>query len=62
MEGHIAVMEDMRNTHKFSVGKPEGKSLLERYGCRSEDNSVKIDFNEMAYEDVDWIRRAEDGV
>jgi hypothetical protein len=36
--GHIALMVDMRNAYKISVGKHEGKKLIGRPRRRWEDN------------------------
>ena len=36
------------------VGKPKGKKLLGRPRCRR-NNSIKINLNYTACEDVDWI-------
>jgi CRISPR/Cas system-associated protein Cas7 (RAMP superfamily) len=41
------------------VGKPEGKRLLGRPGCRWEDN-IKMDLQEVGCGDVDWIELAQD--
>jgi hypothetical protein len=30
---HVTSMEEMRNSHKILVGKPEGKRLLRRHKC-----------------------------
>jgi hypothetical protein len=32
--GHVARMGEERNMYKVFMGKPEGKRLLERSGCR----------------------------
>jgi hypothetical protein len=36
----------MKNTHKISVGKPQGKGPLEGYTLRYEDN-IKMYFRKM---------------
>jgi hypothetical protein len=48
-------MEEMR---KILVGKPEGKRLLGRPRRRCEDN-IKMDFKEMRFGCVDWVRLAQ---
>jgi hypothetical protein len=40
--GHVARLEDMRNSYKFLVGEPEGKRPLGRPRRRWEDN-IKMD-------------------
>jgi hypothetical protein len=42
----------------ISVGKPEGKRLLGRSGCRWED--VRMDLREIGWEGEDWIHLAQD--
>jgi hypothetical protein len=49
--GHVARMGKRRGAYKALVGKPEGRSSLERPKCRWEDN-IKIDPRE-----VGWGRR-----
>jgi hypothetical protein len=51
-------MGEMRNIHKISVGKPEGKSPLGRPGRRWEDD-IGIDFREIGEGGVDWIHMAQ---
>jgi hypothetical protein len=43
--GHIARMGEMRNVHKISVGKPEGKRPLGRPRRKWEDN-IRMDHRE----------------
>jgi hypothetical protein len=42
MDGHIALMEEMRNACRIFVGKPDGKRLFGRPRRRWED-SIRID-------------------
>jgi hypothetical protein len=39
MGGHVAHMEEIRNTYKILVRKPEEKRPLRRLRCRWEDNT-----------------------
>jgi hypothetical protein len=41
MGSNIASIEELRNSYKYSVGKPEGKASLGRPRCRWKDN-IKI--------------------
>jgi hypothetical protein len=53
-------MGKMRNPLKNLVGKPEEGRSLRRPRCRREDN-IRMDLiKEIGWEDVDWIRLAED--
>ena len=45
--------------YRVLVGKPEGKTPLERPRCRWEDN-IKMGLQEMGYGGMDWIELAED--
>jgi hypothetical protein len=47
-------MEEMRNSYKILVGKPEGKRPLGTYRRRWEYN-IKMDLKETGWEDADWI-------
>jgi hypothetical protein len=42
-----------------AVGKPDGKRLLGRPGCRWEDN-IKLDIRKRGWEGVDWIHLEQD--
>jgi hypothetical protein len=44
--GHVARMEETRNTYRILVGKPEGKRPLGRPRCRWVDN-IKIYLREI---------------
>jgi hypothetical protein len=57
--GHVARMGERRNVYRVLVGKPEGKSALERPRRRWE-NGIKIDLREIGWGDVDWIHLAQD--
>jgi hypothetical protein len=35
--GHVVCIGEKRNVYRVLVGKPEGKRLLERRGCRWKD-------------------------
>ena len=56
--GHIARMEQSRNTYKDLVGKSEGKRPLGRPRRRWVDN-IKIDLMEVGCNPRDWIDLAE---
>jgi hypothetical protein len=45
--------------YRVSVGKPEGKSPLERRRRRWEDG-IKMDLREIGWEGVEWIHLAQD--
>ena len=45
--GHIARMEQSRNSYRVLVGKPEGKRHLRRPRHRWEDN-IKMDLREVS--------------
>jgi hypothetical protein len=49
--GYAACMEEMRNTYKILVGKPEGKSLLRKPMCRWEN--IKMDLRGKGWEGTD---------
>jgi hypothetical protein len=48
----------MQNLYKDLVGKPEGRSLHGRPGCRGDD--IQKDLKEIGWECVDWIHVAQD--
>jgi hypothetical protein len=48
-----------RKVYRVSVGKPEGKTPLERPGRRLEDN-IKMDLREIGRGGMDWIDLVED--
>jgi hypothetical protein len=57
--GHVARMGAKRNAYRILVGKPEGKSPLQKPRCRWVDN-IKIDLREIGWDDMDWIDLAQD--
>jgi hypothetical protein len=59
MEFTKVTQREMRNVHKFVVGKPEGKVPLGRLRRRWKDN-IKMDVKEMELEVVGWIRLVQD--
>jgi hypothetical protein len=46
--GHVARMGERRGAYRALVGKPEGRSPLERPRRRLEDN-IKMDFREVGW-------------
>jgi hypothetical protein len=55
---HVALVGEMRNTHKTLVGKPEGKRPLGRRRCKWEDN-IRMDLKEIWWEGVEWVHLAQ---
>ena len=53
------VWEERRGLYKFLVGKPKGNKPLGRPRRRLEDN-IKMDFQEVGCEGMDWIDLAQD--
>ena len=51
-------MGDRRGAYRVLVGRPDGKGPLGRPRHRWEDN-IKMDFQEVGWEDVDWIALAQ---
>jgi hypothetical protein len=47
------------NAYRILVGKPEGKRPLGRPTRRWVDN-IKIDLREIGWDDMDWIKLAQD--
>jgi hypothetical protein len=47
--------------YRVLVGKPEGKTPVERRRRRWEDN-IKMDLTELGIDGVNWIRLAQDRV
>jgi hypothetical protein len=45
---------EKRKSYRISVGKPEGKIVLERSRHRWKD-SIKTDLKEIEWKNVDWI-------
>ena len=56
---HVARMGEEREVHRVLVGKPEGKSPLERPRRRWEDN-IKMDLQEVGGGCGDWMELAQD--
>ncbi|KAJ4449275.1 hypothetical protein ANN_00673 [Periplaneta americana] len=56
--GHVARMGESSNAYSVLVGRPEGKTPLERPRRRWEDN-IKMDLREVGY-DRYWINHARD--
>jgi hypothetical protein len=52
-------MGEGRGVYRVLVGKPEGKSPLERPRYRWEDN-IKMDLQEVGCGGMDWIELAQD--
>jgi len=57
--GHVAHMGERRGVYRILMGKPEGKRPLGRSRRRWEDN-IKMNFQEVACGDLDWIMLAQD--
>jgi hypothetical protein len=57
--GHVARMWEDRGVHRVLVGKPEGKSPLERPRRRWVDN-IKMDLQEDGGGCGDWMEMAQD--
>ena len=51
---HVARIGKRRGTHRFFVGKSEGKRSLGRPRPRWEDN-IKMDLQEVRCRGMDWI-------
>jgi hypothetical protein len=49
--GHVARMGEGRIVYRVLVGRPEGKRLLGRPGCRWEDN-IKMDLRETRIDEA----------
>ena len=57
--GHVARMEEDRNTFKILTGKPTGKRPLGRPMRRCEDN-VRMDLEEISINAGNWVDSAQD--
>ena len=57
--GHVARMGERRGAYRVLVGKHEGKRPLGGPRRRWEDN-MKMDFQEVGREGLDWIELAQD--
>jgi hypothetical protein len=51
--GHVACMEQMKNSYRILLRKPKGKRLLGRPRYRWEDN-IRMNLREIGWEGVDW--------
>jgi hypothetical protein len=56
---HVVPMGEVRVVYNILVGRPEGRRPLGRPRRRWEDD-IKMGFRETGFEDVDWIRLAQD--
>jgi len=52
-------MGEERGVYRVLVGKPEGRSPLERPRCTWEDN-IRMDFQEVGCGYMDWIGQVQD--
>jgi hypothetical protein len=52
-------MGETRNAYRILVGKPEGKRPLKRLRRRWVNN-IKMDLKEIGWDDMDWIKLAQD--
>jgi hypothetical protein len=59
LENHVLSMGEEGNAYWVFVGKPDGKRPLGKLGYRWEEN-VKLDFKDIGWECLDWIRLAHD--
>jgi len=57
--GHATRMGERRGVYRVLMGKPEGKTPLERSRHRWEYN-IKMDLQEVGCEDTDWIEMVQD--
>ena len=57
--GHVALMEQSRNSYWVLVAKPVGKRPIERPRRRFKDN-IKIDLRDVGCDARDWIDLAKD--
>jgi hypothetical protein len=57
--GHVACMGEERNVYRVLMGKPEGKTPLERPRHRWEDG-IRMNLREIDWGSVDWIQLAQD--
>jgi len=59
LEEHVACMGERIRCYRALVGEPEIKRTLRRIWRRGEDN-IKVDLEELVWEEVDWIDKAQD--
>jgi hypothetical protein len=52
--GHAARIEQMENTYKSLVGRPEGTKPLGRHR-HNEKCNINMNFKEILFEDPNWI-------
>jgi hypothetical protein len=57
--GHVVLRGERRGVYRVLVGTPEGKRPLGKPRRRWEEN-IKLDLQEVACGDVDWIELAQD--
>jgi len=57
--GHVALRREERGLYRFLMGKPEGRSPLERPKHRWVDN-IGMDLQEVGCGYMDWIGLAQD--
>jgi len=57
---HVAYMGERRGVYRVFVGKHEERRPVGRHRHRWEGN-IKIDVQEVRWEDMDWIDLAQDG-
>ena len=57
--GHVGRMGEDRGVYRVLVGKPEGRRPLRRPRRRWVDN-IRMDFQEVGCEYMDWIGLAQD--
>ena len=55
--GQVERMGERKSTFRVLMGKPEGRRPLGRRRRRWEDN-IKMDFREVGWGSMDWIRLA----
>jgi hypothetical protein len=52
--GLVALVVEIRNTYKISVGNPKWKRPLRRPSRRWEDH-IKVDLRKIGWKGVDWM-------
>ena len=57
--GHVAAMEEGRNSFKMLTGKPTGKRPLGRPRCRWENN-INMDLKEIGINTRNWVNSAQE--
>ena len=57
--GHVARMEECRNTFNILTGKPTGKRPLGRPRLRWEDN-IRMDLEDIGINTRSWVDSAQD--